>query len=183
MPYDFSKFKQEVKSAEDWLAKEFTQLHTGRATPSFLDGVQVESYGTRMAISHVAAVSVEDPRTLRVAPWDKAQIKDIERAIVAANLGVGTAADEAGLRVTFPPLTSERRAELAKVVSGKTEEARKKVRAAREVVWDDIQKKEREGKLTEDEKFRYKDELQKLVDEANKKTEGLAERKEKELMS
>lgn len=183
MPYNFAGFKDETKKVEDWLAKEFSQLHTGRATPALLDGILVESYGSKLSITHVASVSVEDPRTIRIAPWDKAQIKDIERAIQAANLGLGTAVDDAGIRVTFPSLTTERRKDLVKIVHGKMEDARIKARSARERVWDDIQKKEREGALTEDEKFRYKDELQKIVDEANKKLETLTKKKEAEIMS
>lgn len=183
MSYDFSKFKQETKSIEEWLGREFSQLHTGRATPALLDGVTVESYGSKMAIAHVAAISVEDPRTIRISPWDKTQLKEIEHAIAAANLGLGTAVDDAGIRLTFPPLTTERRGELAKIVRAKLEEARIRIRTSRENVWNDVQAKETSGAITEDEKFRHKDELQKLVDEANNKLEIFSEKKEKELMN
>jgi ribosome recycling factor len=182
MSYNFQVFKDGIKKIEEWLGKEFSQLHTGQATPALLDGILVESYGSKMALTHVASVSIEDARTLRISPWDKSQLKEIERAVVAANLGLGTSVDDAGMRVTFPPLTTERRVDLSKVVRAKLEEARIHVRTAREAIWDDIQAKEKEGALTEDEKFRYKDELQKLVDEANGKLEELTEKKEKELM-
>ena len=183
MSYNFQKFKDEAKEAEKWLAGEFSQIHTGRAAPAILDGVSIEVYGSKMPLSHVASISVEDPRTLRVSPWDKSQVKEIERAVAAANLGLGTAVDESGLRITFPPLTTERREGLVKVVRGNMEDARIRVRAKREEVWNDIQEKEKTGVLTEDDKFRCKDELQKFTDEANKKLEELAERKEGELMS
>lgn len=183
MSYNFQQFKDECKNTEEWLGKEFSQLHTGRATPALLDGIIVESYGTKMAIAHVAAISVEDSRTIRISPWDKTQLKEIEHAISAANLGLGTAVDDAGIRLTFPPLTTERRGELAKIVNTKLEEARIRVRASREFVWEGIQAKQVAGVLTEDEKFRSKDELQKLVDEANNKLESLSEKKKAEMMS
>ena len=183
MPYNFQPFKDESKKTEDWLGKEFAQLHTGRATPAILDGIFIDLYGTKTALTHVASVSVEDPRTLRISPWDKTHIKEIEHAIAAANLGLGTAVDDNGIRATFPPLTTERREQLTKIVHAKLEDARIRVRTDREKTWDDIQKKEVGGAITEDEKFRYKDELQKLVDGANKKLEELTDRKKKELMS
>ena len=183
MSYDFSKFKEETKETEEWLGKEFSQLHTGRATPALLDGIFVESYGSKMALTHVSAVSVEDSRALRISPWDKSQIKEIERAIASANLGLGTAVDDAGVRVTFPPLTTERREDLVRIVGGKLEDARIRVRTEREKTWDDIQSKEKNGIITEDEKFRYKDELQKFVDEANRKLEEMTGKKEKEIMN
>ncbi len=182
MAYNFSDFKNESKNTEDWLGKEFSQIHTGVATPALLDGIQVEIYGSKMAISHVASISIEDSRTLRISPWDKSQLKEIERVIVSANLGLGTSVDDNGMRVSFPPLTTERREQLAKIVRAKFEEARIRIRTSREDVWDDIQTKEKAGVMPEDEKFRNKDELQKLVDEANNKLETLTEKKERELM-
>ena len=158
-------------------------IRTGRATPTLLDGVQVEAYGARMPISQVASLSTEDARTLRITPWDASQTKEIERAITLANLGVSSAVDDKGLRVFFPELTSERREQLLKISKQKLEEARVALRGERDKVWSDIQAKEKDGKLSEDEKFRAKDEMQKLIDEGNKKLEELAERKEKEISS
>ena len=86
MAYNTTNFKQELKKVEDWLSKEYSQVHTGRATPMVLDSVLVESYGSKMPIKNVAGISIEDPKTLRIAPWDKNQIKDIESSIQAANL-------------------------------------------------------------------------------------------------
>ena len=136
-----------------------------------------------MPISQVASLSTEDARTLRITPWDASQVKEIERAITLANLGVSSAVDDKGLRVFFPELTSERREQLLKISKQKLEEARVALRGERDKVWSDIQAKEKDGKLSEDEKFRAKDEMQKLVDEGNKKLEELAERKEKEISS
>lgn len=182
MTYNFSPFKTKTAEIEKWLAKEFSGIHTGRATPSILDAVMVESYGSRTSISHVASITVEDARTLRVSPWDKAQTKGIEKAVNEANLGVSASADDQGLRIFFPELTTERRTSLAKVIKQKLEDARVSLRAEREKVWSDIQEKERNGEIPEDDKFRFKEELQKFVDESHKKLDALAERKEKEIM-
>lgn len=182
MAYNFSPFKNKTAEIETWLSKELSGLHTGRATPAILDAISIDSYGSRVTISHIGSISTEDARTLRIAPWDKGQMKAIEKAINEANLGVSVSVDDIGLRVNFPELTTERRIALKKVLHKKLEEARVSLRAEREKVWGDIQERERKGEMPEDEKFRSKDELQKIIDEGNKKLEGIAERKEKEIM-
>ena len=183
MQYNFSQFKTEIKKVEEFLSKEYTQLNIGRASPMVLDGVSVESYGSRVPLKNVANISIEDPKTLRVAPWDKSQVKDVEKAIIASNLGLSVATDDLGIRVIFPQLTTETRGSLVKVLKEKLEEARITVRRERENIWQDVEEKEKAGKLTEDEKFRDKDELQKLVDEANKNLEAMFEKKQKEVMN
>lgn len=182
MQYNFSQFKMDLKKVEEFLSKEFTQLNIGRASPMVLDGISVESYGSRMPIKNVANISIEDPKTLRIAPWDKSQIKEIEKSILAANLGLSVATDDQGIRVIFPQLTTETRASLVKVLKEKLEESRITVRRERERVWSDIEQKEKEGKLTEDERFRAKEDLQKLIDEVNKNLEGIFEKKQAEVM-
>ncbi len=182
MNYDFTLLKNKLTEIEEWLSREFSAIHTGRAIPALLDGVMVDSYGAKTAINHVAAVTTEDPRTLRVNPWDKSQVKDIEKAINEANLGVSVASDEQGLRVFFPELTTERRQSFVKIAKEKLEDARISLRKEREDVWSDIQKKEKDGELSEDDKFRFKEELQKLIDEANNKLEQMTENKEQEVM-
>ncbi len=182
MQYNFSNFKTEIKKVGDFLGKEYTQLNIGRASPMVLDGISVEAYGSRVPLKNVASVSIEDPKTLRITPFDKSQIKDIEKAIASANFGLSVATDDMGLRVIFPQLTTETRQTLVKVLKGKLEEQRITIRRERERIWDDVQAKEREGKLTEDEKFRAKEELQKIIDEANKNLEATFEKKQKEVM-
>src|SRR3989338_2588776 len=109
MRYDFSALRAKMKKNEDWLSKEYSQIHTGRASASFLDGVSVESYGSHVPVKNIASISIDDPKSLRVSPWDKSQIKDIEKAIAAANLGLSVMSDGEGLRVIFPGLTEETR--------------------------------------------------------------------------
>jgi ribosome recycling factor len=182
MQYNFSNFKTSLKKVEDFLNKEYSQLSTGRASIMVLDGVSVETYGAYQPIKNVASISVEDPKTLRIAPWDKNQIKAIEKAITVADLGLSVATDDAGIRVIFPQLTTETRQKLVKVLKEKLEEARITVRRERGVVWDQIQADEKAGKMTEDERARAKDELQKVIDEVNKNLEAIFEKKEREVM-
>ncbi len=182
MQYNFSVFKNDLKKVEEFLSTSYSQLNVGRASPMILDGVSVESYGQYMPIKNVASVSIEDPKTLRVAPWDKSQIKEIERAIMAANLGLSVATDEAGLRVIFPQLTTETREKLVKVLKEKLEESRITVRKERENVMSTMTAEEKEGKMTEDELFRGKEELQKIINEANTALENIFEKKQKEVM-
>ena len=124
MQYNFSHLKAELKKIEEFLGKEYGQLNIGRASPAVLDGVQVESYGSHVPLKNIASLSIEDPKTLRVAPWDKSQIKSVEKAIVGANLGLSIATDDLGLRIVFPQLTTETRQALVKVLKEKLEEAR-----------------------------------------------------------
>ncbi len=182
MNYNFSNIKSEFKKVEEWLVKEYSQIHTGRASPALLDSIMVESYGSHVPLKNVTSVGIEDPKTLRLSPWDKTHVKEIERAIQSANLGLSVAADDTGLRVIFPMLTTERREALVKVLGHKLEEARISLRKEREEAWTDIQQKEKEGDMSEDEKFRAKEELQKIVDDANKNFEALFEKKEKEVL-
>src|SRR3989338_577668 len=181
--YEFKSFDTKVAGAKEWLAKEYRGLRTGRASPAILDSVAVSAYGSMMPLKQVANVGVEDARTLRVQPFDAALLKDIERAISAANLGIGTSSDGASVRVSFPELTSERREQLVKVAKGKLEEARTTLRIARDETWKEIQEREREGTLTEDDKFSLKEELQKRVDKVNEELEGAFEGKQQEMSS
>lgn len=182
MQYNFSNFKTELKKVEEFLSKEYTQLNIGRASPMVLDGVSVESYGSYVPLKNVASVSIEDPKTLRIVPWDKSQVKDIEKAIIASNLGLSVATDDLGIRVIFPQLTTETRQTLVKVLKEKLEESRITIRHERVIVLEDIEAKKKEAKLTEDEMFRAKEELQKITTEVNGNLEAIFERKEKEVM-
>ncbi len=182
MQYNFSGFKAELKKVEEFLNREYRELNIGRASPMVLDSIMVSSYGSFMPIKNVANIAIEDPKTLRVIPWDKSQVKEVEKAIISSNIGLSVATDDAGIRVIFPQLTTESRQNLVKILKEKLEEQRIAVRRERETVWDDVQMKEKEGKMTEDEKFRAKEELQKVVDEANANLEAIFDKKEKEVM-
>ena len=181
MIYNFSSFKQGIKEVEAWLSREFGGIRTGRATAAILDGIKVDAYGSEMAVRELGSISVEDARSLRIIPWDMSQAKAIEKAIALSNLGLSMALDDKGVRVTFPDLTTERRSQLVKFAKQKLEDARITLRSEREKVWKDIETGEREGKIAEDDKFRFKTELQKMVDEAGKVLEESFAKKEKEI--
>ncbi len=183
MAYNFEQLKHAIVETESWLKKEFASLRTGRASPAILDIVTVESYGSRMQINQVAGISIEDVRTIRIVPWDMSQVKAIEKAIIDSNLGLSVSVDDKGVRAIFPELTSERRMSLVKVLKQKTEEAKITLRKERDRVKTDIEAKEKEGGMGEDEKFRHIADMQKLIDEGNAKLEASAEKKETEIMN
>ncbi len=171
MTYDFKILKEKTKGVEEWLKKEYQVIRTGSASPAILDNVLVEVYGQRMPINQMAGISVEDARVLRINPWDKAQSKEIEKAITAANLGVSVQTDDKGVRVFFPELTSDRRELLKKTAKSKLEDAKVSLRAVRDEIWNAIQEKEKEGGMGEDDKFRFKNEMQKNIDDSKKEKE------------
>lgn len=181
--HNFSQFNTKAKEVQDWLAKELSGLRSGRPTPAVLDGVLAESYGTKVPVKHLAAISIEDPKTLRITPFDAGATKEIEAAIAAANLGLSVSADERGVRAHFPEITSERRAGLIKVAKEKLEASRINLRKLRDDVLKDIDAKEKQGGMGEDEKFRLKKELDKMSEAENKRLQDAFERKEKEIES
>lgn len=183
MAYNQKNFISRGEDIVKWLEGEFGSIRTGRATPMLLDLVLVESYGTRVPIQQIGSISVEDPRTLRISVWDQSGIKAVERAITEADLGVSVVADGSGVRVIFPELTSERRMQLIKIAKAKLEEARVSIRGARDEAIKEIDALEKEGGISEDERFAAKEELQKKVESFNNSLGGLFDLKEKEINS
>ncbi len=181
--YDLNAFKKTANEKIDWLGQEMQGLRTGRASPALLDGVSLEVYGSRMKLNQAANITIEDARTLYVNPWDKEQVKAIEKAITLAELGVGVGSDDKGIRVSFPELTAERRTQLIKLAKGKLEEARVALRGARTKAMSELEALEKGGGMGKDDAKRQKDEVQKVVDDVNGKLEGILEKKEKELNS
>ncbi|MEK7091398.1 MAG: ribosome recycling factor [Patescibacteria group bacterium] len=181
MAYNFTEIKEHLTDIETWLSDQFAGIRTGKATPQLLDSIKVDSFGTTSPLKHVAAINIEDARTLRVTPWDKGQIKAIETAIAAANLGVSSAPDSDGLRIIFPQLTEERRKLLNKLIGEKLEEARISLRKEREKTWNDIQAMEKAGTVSGDTRFRLKEELQKIIDDGNVRFEAMVAKKRIEI--
>ena len=181
--YDLSKLNKQGEDTKEWFKKEISSLRTGRATPALVDGVIVNSYGARTPLKQLASISVEDARTIRITPWDTGVLKDIEQAISASDLGAQPIADKQSIRIALPDLTEERRNSLTKLLSEKLEKAKITLRQERDGIWKDIQEKERAGEISEDEKFRLKDELQKIIDEASKNLSEISDAKKKEISS
>ncbi|MEX2010555.1 MAG: ribosome recycling factor [Parcubacteria group bacterium] len=177
MAHNLTQFKCACETTLAWLKNEYTGLRTGRATPAILDVVSVEAYGSKMGIRELATVSVEDARTIRVTPWDKTVVKAIDSAVRESNLGLSVSVDGEGLRVSFPELTHDRRTTLIKVAKEKLEEARIRVRSERQKVLNEIDA----GEQGDDDKVRARNDLQKLVEEANNKLDALQNQKVKEI--
>jgi|GEM_PF-68626 len=179
--YDLTKLKQAIEDATEHFRRELAGIRTGKAAPAILDGITVDAYGTNVPLQQVATITIEDARTLRVAPWDNSQVHAVEHALQTQNLGLSLSTDEKGVRVSFPELTSDRREQLVKLTHTKLEEARATLRQERDRVWQDIQKQEKEKSLSEDEKFRAKDAMEKIVREGNDVLDEMTKRKETEL--
>jgi ribosome recycling factor len=182
MAYDFSSTIANKNNITDWLRGEFRSIQTGRATPSVLDLVHIDMYGARTPLAHAAGITIEDPRTIRVAPWDKSIVSQMEKAINDADLGVSVSSDSEGLRVHFPALTTETRQKLVKLLKDRLEDARVRVRQLREETNKTIDQEAKDGLYGEDEKRRYRDEMQKIVDAANQELEDTFQKKEQEVM-
>lgn len=182
MSYDFSNVSTQKNTITNWLKSEYRTIQTGRATPQVLDLVHIDMYGARTQIAHAGSVTIEDPRTIRVAPWDKSVIGQMEKAINDADLGLSVSSDSEGLRVHFPSLTTETRSKLVKLLKERLEDARVRVRALREETNKNIDARAKEGEYGEDEQKKYREEMQKIVDSANQELEDLFQKKETEVM-
>jgi ribosome recycling factor len=178
---DFTKFKKDIEDIKLFLQKEFAGIRTGAASVSILDPITVEAYGSQMPLNQLASISVEGATSLVVTPFDTSIAGDIEKAI--ANSGTGLAISNSGssLRLTFPGLTADRRVMLIKLAKEKLEGARVSLRKARDDIRNEIIDQEKAGEISEDEKFRLTDEMEKLTKEANKELDSLYENKEKEI--
>ncbi|MBI4691904.1 MAG: ribosome recycling factor [Candidatus Terrybacteria bacterium] len=181
MPYNFSKIKNKAEEIKNHFKNEISSLRTGRATPALVENIFIDSYGTRTALKHLTSISVEDAKTLRITPWDASILKNIETAISVSNLGIQPIADKQSIRLTLPELSEERRNSLLKLLSEKLQEVKISLRRERDDVWKDIQEKERGGEISEDDKFRFKDDLQKIIDKTTEELEEIAKRKESEI--
>jgi ribosome recycling factor len=171
-----------MKKAVDSFKRELQKIRTGRANTSMLDGIKVDYYGTPTPVNQVATVQVVDARLITVKPWEKSMIQVIDKAIRASDLGINPVADAELVRLPIPPLTQERRKDLAKVVGKQTEEARVAVRAARRDAMDMIKDAEKEKQITEDDRKLGEKKIQELTDRYIASVDEIAKTKEKEIM-
>ncbi len=177
-----NKIKPHLGKTIDYLKGELSALQIGRANPSLIENLEVECYGQKFPVKQLGSIHAPEPRVIIIRPWDKSVIENIERAISQSRLGVSPVVEEESIRINIPPLSEERRKELVKIIQEKTEECRISVRRQREEVWKEIQDLEQEKKITEDDKYRAKEELQEIVDEHNNKIEEMTKKKEEEIM-
>ena len=171
------------EEAVNALKAELSKLRTGRAQPAIIEDVRVDYYGTPTPVKQLGNISVPEPRQLVIQAWDKNALAPMEKAIRDAGLGLNPTNEGDKLRITIPALTEERRKELLKVAGKLAEESRIRIRAAREEIQKEVKKKEADGAIGEDERFRLLEQLQKMVDEYNAQIKQILEVKEKEMMT
>lgn len=176
-----NKIKPEMDKAVVFLERELTKIRTGRASVSLVEDLIVECFGQKFPLKQLAAISSPEPKQIVIQPWDKSYVESIEKAISGSSLGVSGIVDKDVIRVNLPPLSDEYRKTLSRVLSEKQEETRKTIRHWRGEAWEEIQEKTKAGEIREDDKFRAKDELQKLIDDYSKKIDEMGERKKKEI--
>ena len=177
-----SKYKDRMDKAVAALKDEFASLRTGRASANLLDQVHVDAYGSSVPINQVGAVNVPEPRMITVNVWDRGLVVSVEKAIRASDLGLNPVVDGQTLRIPIPPLTEERRKEIAKVAGKYAEQQRVAVRNIRRDANDDLKKAEKDGAISQDEHKRMEGEVQKLTDEAIKRVDEALINKEQEIM-
>lgn len=173
---------EKMKKAVDSVAREFMEIRTGRASPGLVEGLHIDYYGTPTLLKQLASISTQDAHLIVIQPWDMTAIAEIEKAIMKSNLGITPSNDGKLIRLSFPPLSKERRQELAKVVHKMSEEGRVSLRTIRRDAKEALEKLEKDKVITEDDKFRGIDELQKHVDKYIAKIDELLKNKEKEVL-
>ncbi len=180
MDISFNKAQENMNKAIESLKKDLNSVSTGRATPSLLDTVKVESYGSFMPLNQVSNISIPDASTISIQPWDKSMVSPIEKAIIAANLGFTPKVDGPIIRINVPRLTEERRKELAKLVKKYGEDKKVSIRNDRRDAIDEIKKKKSD--FSEDEVKKFNDKIQTLTDDFIKKIDTMVTEKETEIM-
>ena len=176
------KVRPEMEKAVKNFEEELKTLRSSRASPELVENLQVECFGQKFLLRQLGQISIPEPRQILISPWDPSYIDPIIKAIEKSGLGVSPVVDKNSIKINLPPVTEEFKKNLLRILSQKKEVAKKKVREARTEAWDKIQKAFLEGKISEDQKYKGKDELQDLVDEFNEKIEEIAKRKEKEIL-
>jgi len=175
--------KENFEKTMEHFHHELSSVRTGRANPALLATVMVESYGTKVPIQQVANITVSDAKTLTISPWDKGQIQEIEKGIMAANLGFTPSNDGNVVRINLPPLTEDRRKEMVKLVGQIAENAKIGIRQTREDIIKAVKREESEGNATKDDVVSAQKKVQVIIDDYNKQIKDIAEDKEKELMT
>ncbi|QHW37381.1 ribosome recycling factor [Staphylococcus ursi] len=175
--------KTRMKKSTENLSRELAQINAGRANSNLLAGVQVDYYGAPTPVQQLASINVPEARLLVVSPYDKTSLADIEKAIIAANLGVNPTSDGDVIRIMVPALTEERRKEIVKEVKKTGENAKVSIRNIRRDANDTLKRQEKDGEISEDELRNGSDEVQKITDSSIKEIEQLVADKEKDIMS
>lgn len=179
----FAKTKEKMEKCLTALERDYAAVRAGRANPAVLDKVMVDYYGVPTPINQMAAVSVPEARLLVIQPWDASTLRDIEKAINTADIGINPQNDGKVIRLTFPQLTEEHRKSLQKDISKRGEEAKVAIRNVRRDSMDDIKKLKKDNEITEDEQKDAEKKLQDITDDYVKQVESITKKKEEEVLS
>ena len=179
----FAKTKEKMEKCLTALERDYSAVRAGRANPAILDKVMVDYYGVPTPINQMAAVSVPEARLLVIQPWDASTLREIEKAINTADIGINPQNDGKVIRLTFPQLTEEHRKTLQKDISKRGEEAKVAIRNVRRDAMDDIKKLKKDNEITEDEQKDAEKKLQDITDDYVKQVEVITKKKEEEVLS
>ncbi len=174
--------EESMKKSLSFLKEELATIRAGKANPKLVDKIQVSYYGTMTPINQVANISVPEPRSIIIQPWDASLVKEIEKAILASDLGINPSNDGKLIRLAIPPLTEERRKDLIKQVKKETENSKIAVRNIRRDANEEFKKLEKSSELTKDDQKKAEEEMQKLTDKYIKLTDDIYKEKEKEIL-
>lgn len=178
---EYAEFESKMKKTCDTLEAQLATIRAGKANASVLDHIQVDYYGVPTPIQQIASISAPDPRSLLIQPWDGSVLKGIEKAILASDLGINPQNDGRSIRLVFPPLTEERRKELAKQTKKYAEDCKVAIRNIRRDAIEKFKKQQKASEITEDDYKNSEKDIQKLTDDFIKNIDKIAEKKEKEL--
>lgn len=180
---DYTNLKERMEKTINNFSEKLSEVRAGRANPAILNKVKIDYYGTPTPINQVAGISVPEARLIVIQPWDASILKDIEKAILASDIGINPNNDGKVIRLSFPELNEERRKELVKDIKKMAEEAKVAVRAVRRDGIEEAKAEQKEGNITEDELKQAENEIQKITDKEIEEIEEILEKKEKEIMS
>lgn len=178
-----SEFEKNMKKSVEVYEENLQSIRAGRANPKLLEGITFPYYGVDTPLNQAATIAVPEAMLITIQPWDINNLKPIEKAILSSDLGITPSNDGKIIRLPFPPLTEERRKELAKEVSNRSEEAKVAIRNIRRDAMDAVKKSEKAKEISEDERFSYEEDIQKLTDKYIKEVEEITKNKENELMA
>ena len=178
----YSDLRDRMNRAVQTLESDYKRLRTGRASISLVDEIRVDYYGAATPLSQLSTLTIADPRTIVIQPWDTSAVGEIEKAILKSDLGLTPMNDGKAIRINIPPLTAERRRDLVKVVKKKAEESKVAVRNIRRDIIERTKELKKDKKVSEDEQFRAQDEIQKVTDDYVKRIDSIYSAKEKEIL-
>ncbi|XOA42924.1 MAG: ribosome-recycling factor [Candidatus Nealsonbacteria bacterium] len=175
------KIKPELEKVVNFLNRELQKIRAERASPSLVENISVGYFGKIYSLKQLAAISIPQPREILIQPWDKSYIEEIVKSLEKSSIGASPIVDKALIRITLPPLSEEFRNDLIRLVIEKQEQVKKTIRKWRDEAWREIQETFRESKLSEDDKYKGKDELEDLIKEFQEKIEEIVQKKKKEI--